>query len=85
MSTLLAIETFGKLATHWLPMLLDAALKGLVILALAWTATLLIRRASATAGHRVFQQRIIAETIYATVGFIINKVIDPFPFAHFFR
>ncbi|MEI8197853.1 MAG: hypothetical protein WCI73_18310, partial [Phycisphaerae bacterium] len=48
-------HTMGELAgAQWLPVLLDAALKGVAILALTGLATLGLRRASAAARHLVW-------------------------------
>lgn len=44
----------SAIGSSWVPILLDAALKGAVILALAGIATLLMRRASAAARHFVW-------------------------------
>ncbi len=68
MSTLLAIKTFEELAAGWLPMLLDASIKGVVILGLAGTATLVMRRASATTRHLVW--------MFAFVGLLILPVLS---------
>ncbi len=41
-------------STAWLPILLDAAIKGMIVLALAALASLSMRRASASARHLVW-------------------------------
>ena len=47
-------------AMHWLGVLLDVALKGAAILALAGAATLLLRRSSAAVRHRIWTLAVLA-------------------------
>ncbi len=68
MLPLLTVETFGELASRWLPMLLDASLKGFVILALAGTVTLLMRRALPATRHLVW--------LLALAGLLVLPVLS---------
>jgi len=50
----LTTESVPAMTARWLPVLVDAALKGTLLLALAGAATLLMRRASAASRHLVW-------------------------------
>ena len=54
MFTLHGIESLRASAVQWLPALFDVAIKGAIILALAWVVARIMRRSSAAARHLVW-------------------------------
>jgi len=65
MATVMLGDWLLDAGTWWLPVLLDASVKGLVLLALAWAAARLMRRASASARHVVWCLARLAKRLQA--------------------